>query len=165
MRFRFIWFLSCAGTLGLIILLPWRTSLVRLGLIALWVMVGLSLLSLLWRRKVWRTLVLLLLALSSAFVLSPGRNRTDTTRLRQRFVHRLETYDGVRYVYGGENHRGIDCSGLVRAAMVRSLFDEGLSSADPSLLRAAFTLWWRDTNALQLGKGGKGLTLPIGDGL
>jgi hypothetical protein len=165
MRSRLILFLCCAGVLGLMIVLPWRTSLVRLGLIALWVLAGILLLSLLWRRKVWRTIVLLVLALSGAFVLFPGRNQPDTARLRQRFVHRLQTYDGVRYVYGGENHRGIDCSGLVRAAMVRALLDEGISSADPALLRAAFTLWWRDTNALQLGKGGKGLTLPIGDGV
>ncbi|MEN3368150.1 MAG: hypothetical protein V7609_293 [Verrucomicrobiota bacterium] len=165
MRSRLILFLSCAGVLGLTIILPYRTSLVRLGLIALWILAGVSLVNFLWRRKVWRTLLLLVMALSSALVLLPGRNRTDTARLRQRFVHQLETYDGVWYVYGGENHRGIDCSGLVRAAMVRALFDEGVSSADPALLRAAFTLWWRDTNAIQLGKGGKGLTLPIGDGL
>ena len=164
MRSRLIFFLSCASVLGLMILLPYRTTLVRLGLIALWAFVAISLLSLLWRKKVWRTLLLLMLALFSAFVLLPGRKSTDPSRLRQRFVQRLETYDGVRYVYGGENHRGIDCSGLVRAAMVRALFDEGISSADSALLRAAFTLWWRDTNALQLGKGGRGLTLPIGDG-
>jgi hypothetical protein len=165
MRSRLILFLSCAGVLGLIIILPYRTSLVRLGLIALWALAGISLASLLWRRKVWRTLLLLVVASFSAFVLLPGRDRTDTARLRQRFVHQLETYDGVRYVYGGENHRGIDCSGLVRAAMVRALIDEGIWTLNPALTRAAFTLWWRDTNAIQLGKGGKGLTLPIGDGL
>jgi NlpC/P60 family len=164
MRCRLILFLSCVGVLGVLIVFPWRTSLVRLGLIALWVLVGISLVSLAWRHKLLRILLLLLLALSCAFLLLPGRNQTDTARLRQRFVHRLATYEGVRYVYGGENHRGIDCSGLVRAAMVRALCDEGISSADPALLRAAFTLWWRDTNAIQLGKGGKGLTLPIGDG-
>jgi hypothetical protein len=165
MRSRLIVFLSSAGALGLLIIVPYRTSLVRLILIALWVLVGFSLLILLWRRKGWRTLLLLVMASFSAFVLSPGRTRTDAPRLRQRFVRLLETYDGVWYVYGGENHRGIDCSGLVRAAMVRALVDEGISSTDPALLRAAFTLWWRDTNALQLGKGGRGLTLPIGDGL
>jgi NlpC/P60 family len=165
MRSRLIVFFSCAAVLGLMILFPWRTSLIRLGLIGLWVLVGISLVSLLWRRKVWRIALFLIVALSGAFILLPGRSQIETARLRQRFVHRLETYEGVRYVYGGENPRGIDCSGLVRAAMVRALFDEGISSADPALLRAAFILWWRDTNALQLGKGGRGLTLPIGDGL
>ncbi|MEY2541822.1 MAG: hypothetical protein QOI22_1424 [Verrucomicrobiota bacterium] len=164
MRSRLILFLSCAVALGLIVILPYRTSLVRLGLIALWVLAGFLLLILLWRRKVCRTVLLLVMVSFSTFVLLPDHRRIDTPRLRQRFVHQLETYDGVRYVYGGENHRGIDCSGLVRAAMVRALVDEGISSTDPALLRAAFTLWWRDTNAVQLGKGGRELASPIGDG-
>jgi cell wall-associated NlpC family hydrolase len=88
---------------------------------------------------------------------------TDIGRLRARFVERLSSYDGVRYVYGGENHRGIDCSGLVRAAMISALFEEAFASTDPNLMRQAFLLWWRDTNAIQLGKGAKGLTLPIGE--
>jgi cell wall-associated NlpC family hydrolase len=79
-------------------------------------------------------------------------------------VERLKDYDGVRYVYGGENHRGVDCSGLVRAAMVRALIDRGFGSLNSEMLRSAFTLWWRDTNAIQLGKGANGLTLPISDG-
>jgi cell wall-associated NlpC family hydrolase len=99
-----------------------------------------------------------------AVPLIPGRAKIDADRLRQRFVEPLGQYDGVRYVYGGENHRGIDCSGLVRAAMVRALADESLAAGDPALLRAALQLWWRDTNAIQLGKGANGLTLPIADG-
>jgi hypothetical protein len=164
MRSRLILFLSTAAALGLLVILPYRTSLLRLALIALWVLAGCLLLILLWRRKVWRTLLLLMVALLVLFVFLPGRSAIDTARLRQRFVRQLQTYDGVRYIYGGENHRGIDCSGLVRAAMVRALVDESVFSFDPALLRAAFTLWWRDTNALELGKGGKESTLPIGDG-
>ena len=151
--------------LGLMVILPYRSSLVRLALIALWVLAGVFLLILIWRRKVWRTLLLATVASLGVFVFLPGSDSIDTPRLRQQFVRLLQTYDGVRYIYGGENHRGIDCSGLVRAAMVRTLIDEGIRSLNPALLRAAFTLWWRDTNALQLGKGGKGLTLSIGDGL
>jgi len=48
--------------------------------------------------------------------------------------------------------------------MVRALIDRGLASFDAEMLRSAFTLWWHDTNAIQLGKGANGLTLPIGDG-
>lgn len=163
MRSRLVFFLCTAGLLALVILLPYRTTLVRLGLIALWGMATISTVCLVWRWKVWRIIILLGLVLFCAFVSWPGRNRTDSSRLRQRFVHRLQAYNGVRYIYGGENSRGIDCSGLVRAAMVRALLDDGLASANPDLVRAAFRLWWRDTNAIQLGKGGNGLTLPIGD--
>jgi NlpC/P60 family len=165
MRSRLILFLSTAVTLGVLVIVPYRTSLVRLALIALWVLAGCFLLILLWRRKVWRTLLLIVVGLLGLFIFLPGRDTIDTPRLRQRFVRQLETFDGVRYIYGGENHIGIDCSGLVRAAMVRALVDESIFSFNPALVRAALTLWWRDTNALQLGKGGKGLTLSIGDGL
>jgi hypothetical protein len=164
MRSRLVLFLSAVGLLGLVILVPYRSTLVRLGLIALWGIATISLVCLVWRWKVWRIIVLLGLASFCAFVLSPGRNRTDSSRLRQRFVHRLQAYDEVWYIYGGENSRGIDCSGLVRAAMVRALLDDGIASANPDSVRAAFKLWWYDSNAIQLGKGLNGLTLPIGDG-
>jgi hypothetical protein len=158
-------FLSAAALLALVIIVPYRSTLVRMGLIALWGMVTISLVCLVWRWKAWRIIVLVGLASFCAFVLWPGSDRTDSSRLRLRFVHRLQAYDGVWYIYGGENSRGIDCSGLVRAAMVRALLDDGVASANPALVRAAFTLWWHDTNAIQLGKGGNGLTLPIGDGV
>lgn len=164
MRSRLLCFLATAALLGLVILVPYRTTVVRLGLITLWGVATISLVWFVWRWKVWRIIIMLGIALSCAIVLCPGSNRTDSTRLRQRFVHRLQAYDGVWYIYGGENLRGIDCSGLVRAAMVRALLDDGVTSANPALIRAAFGLWWHDTNAIQLGKGANGLTLPIGDG-
>jgi len=164
MRSRLILFLSSATCLGLLVLFPYRNSLVRLVLLALWGLTALFLLVLVWRKKVWRTFVIMIAALFVAFLLLPSRDTINTERLRQRFVRQLERYDGVRYVYGGENSRGIDCSGLVRAAMVRSLADESMLSANPGLLRSALTLWWRDTNAIQLGKGANGLTVPNGDG-
>jgi cell wall-associated NlpC family hydrolase len=48
--------------------------------------------------------------------------------------------------------------------MFRSLVEESIFSTNPALLRAAFNLWWRDTNAIQLGKSANGLTSPKGDG-
>jgi hypothetical protein len=164
MRIKLISFITTASLLGLILIVPYRTSLVRLALLGLWLLMTLSLVVLLWPRKTWRNLLLITLALLGLFAVLPERP-ADTARLRQRFVRHLQTYDGVRYIYGGENHLGIDCSGLVRAAMFRALVDEAVCGVNPALLRAALTLWWRDTNALQLGKGGKGLTLSIGDGL
>jgi len=164
MRSRLILFLTSAAVLALLILVPYRNSLVRLALLGLWGLTGASLLILIWKQKVCRILGVLIVLLFLVFLLSPGRAATDTDQLRQRFVGRLKSYDGVWYVYGGENHRGIDCSGLVRAAMFRSLVEQSIASADPGLFRAALNLWWRDTNAIQLGKGANGLTSPKGDG-
>jgi cell wall-associated NlpC family hydrolase len=113
---------------------------------------------------VLRIVLIVATALSALLLVTNDSRIPDSDALRRRFVERLTDYDGVRYVYGGENHRGVDCSGLVRAAMVRALVDRGLASLDSGMLRSAFTLWWRDTNAIQLGKGANGSTLPIGDG-
>lgn len=164
MRLRLVLLLSPAVLLGFLMVVPYRNSLIRLVLLGLWGLTVLSVLILTWPRKLLRIWLLALFALLPAFGLFPGRDRINTDRLRQRFVGRLEAYDGVRYIYGGENHRGIDCSGLVRAAMFRALLEEGAAARDPELLRAAFHLWWHDTNAIQLGKGANGLTVPLGDG-
>src|SRR2546423_8226638 len=164
MRPRLILLFSSAAALGLLILVPYRNSLVRLALLGLWGLTGLFLLMLVWRQNLWRTVVILVMILFAACLLLPGGDKTDTEALRERFVRQLKSYDGAWYVYGGENHRGIDCSGLVRAAMVHSLADEGFSSANPRLLRAALNLWWRDSNAIQLGKSAYGFTAPQADG-
>ena len=123
-----------------------------------------GLVALTWKRRALRLAVIVATSLFALFFFLPGSATPDSNALRARFVERLKDYDGVRYIYGGENRRGVDCSGLVRAAMFRALLDRGLVSLDAGALRSAFTLWWRDTNAIQLGKGANGLTLPLGDG-
>jgi cell wall-associated NlpC family hydrolase len=163
-RRRLIFFLTCLGLLALVIIIPYRTSLIRVGMLALWCLAWAGLMALAFRHRALRIALIVVTALS-ALVLVINNSRTpDSDALRRRFVERLRDYDGVRYIYGGENHRGVDCSGLVRAAMVRALVDHGFASLDSGMLRSAFTLWWHDTNAIQLGKGAGGLTLPIRDG-
>ncbi len=123
-----------------------------------------GLVALAFKHRILRVVLIVAPALSALLLITSNSRIPDSDALRRRFVERLTDYDGVRYVYGGENHRGVDCSGLVRAAMVRALIDRGFASRDSGMLRSAFTLWWRDTNAIQLGKGANGLTLPLGDG-
>jgi len=123
-----------------------------------------GLMALAYRHKVLRIGLIAATAATGLLLVINNSRIPDSDGLRRTFVERLEDYDGVRYVYGGENHRGVDCSGLVRAAMVRTLVEHGVTSLDSEMLRSAFTLWWHDTNAIQLGKGANGLTLPIGDG-
>jgi cell wall-associated NlpC family hydrolase len=147
-----------------IIIIPYRTSLIRAGMLALCCLAWAGLAALTFRYKVPRIILIVATTLSALFLVTNRSRIPDSDALRRRFVERLEDYDGVRYLYGGENHRGVDCSGLVRAAMIRALADRGFASMDSGLLHSAFTLWWRDTNAIQLGKGANGLTLSIGDG-
>jgi NlpC/P60 family len=163
-RRRLIFFLTCLGLLALVIIIPYRTSLIRAGMLTLWCLVWAGLAAMAFRHRVLLIVLIVATMLSAVLLVTPNARTPDSDALRRKFVERLMDYDGVRYIYGGENHRGVDCSGLVRAAMVRALIDRGFASLDAGMLRSAFTLWWRDTNAIQLGKGANGLTLPIGDG-
>ena len=148
----------------MIIIIPYRTSLIRAGMLALGCLGWAGLMALASRQRVLRIVLIAVTALAALLLVFNDSRSPDSDALRRRFVEQLEEYDGVRYIYGGENHRGVDCSGLVRAAMIRALADRGFASLDSGLLRSAFTLWWRDTNAIQLGKSANGLTLSIGDG-
>jgi cell wall-associated NlpC family hydrolase len=76
----------------------------------------------------------------------PGRT-TDAAKLRARYVRSLSSYEGTRYVWGGENLLGIDCSGLVRRGLINASFTEGIVTANPGLIREAFALRWFDCSA------------------
>jgi hypothetical protein len=102
-----------------------------------------------WKKPIIRwTLLGVALAISMAFVL-PGREGSPL-RLRNRYVSELPHYEGVHYIWGGENGLGIDCSGLVRRALFQAMWKEGLFSLNPSLLRHAALFWWDDASARAL---------------
>ena len=65
-------------------------------------------------------------------------------------------------MWGGENHLGVDCSGLLRTAMVEAHALEAVRTFNPALLRQAIWLWWNDASANEIGKGYSGLTKTIG---
>jgi len=106
---------------------PVNIGIVRLFLLAAIpsVLVGASLL--LWRRKRLRWGPVAVLVVGVVPFLLPGRGR-NADRLRQRYVAALRTYEGTRYVWGGENSLGIDCSGLTRKALMVAHFREGQRS-------------------------------------
>jgi cell wall-associated NlpC family hydrolase len=59
-------------------------------------------------------------------------------------------YEGTRYVWGGENRLGIDCSGLVRKGLINANIRLGLQTLNPRLVRSALDLWWHDCSAKAL---------------
>lgn len=86
------------------------------------------------------------------------RRATDKERLRADYVRSLESYRDTRYVWGGENHRGVDCSGLVRAAWIDAQIRSGTGQLNFGLVRDACSTWWFDASAQELGKGYGGRT-------
>ncbi len=104
-----------------------------------------------WRWKALRLAVLTLTLLVIVGLNLPGRH-PDKQALRERYIHALRSYEGIRYVWGGENRLGIDCSGLVRVGLINANFREGLETLNPGLMRAGLSLWWQDCSARALGE-------------
>jgi hypothetical protein len=68
-----------------------------------------------WKRKPLRILALILpFIVAIPFILPDGD--IDPDELRQDYVRRMNEFEGMKYFWGGESSRGIDCSGLPRRA-------------------------------------------------
>jgi hypothetical protein len=136
-------------------LFPIRYQSLRMLMLALVVLLWLGGVELLWRRRV-ASLALLGLGLAApALLLLPGGG-TDRTKLREAYVRALAGYEGTQYVWGGETHTGIDCSGLVRCGLIDASARRGLATLNPRLLRDALSLWWNDCSARTMGQGAFG---------
>ena len=102
-------------------------------------------------KRIFCVVLLLVTLLMVGFLICPGRDY-DQNQLRKAYVHALRSYEGTRYIWGGENKFGIDCSGLVRAGLIKASFQEGLRTLNPGLARFALSLWWHDSSAEALGQ-------------
>jgi hypothetical protein len=117
----------------------------------------------LWWRPRWIRWSLLGLVVAAVVLFcAPGR-KADGRALKLRYVRELHRFEGTRYVWGGENRLGIDCSGLARRALIHALWKEGLKTANPALMRSAAKLWWRDASARALAAEYDGQTRRIGE--
>src|SRR5882672_11079140 len=72
-----------------------------------------------WRWKWLRMALVGLPLLAAIFLLLPGQPISPAP-LRQDYVRALRRFEGTRYIWGGENRLGIDCSGLMRTALINS---------------------------------------------
>ena len=65
-------------------------------------------------------------------------NRTYVPRVNpEKFISSAKKYSGVRYKWGGESTKGIDCSGLI----MRCLNDQGFSITHKASIQAKFGLY------------------------
>ena len=104
-----------------------------------------------WRYRVLRWVVPGVTIAVGIFLMLPGRPASQQS-LREKYVGCLKRYEGVLYVWGGENAVGIDCSGLIRRGLMDALFLEGVKTFNPGLVRESIKLWWYDTTARVLGE-------------
>lgn len=95
------------------------------------------------------------------FLLLPGRPHETLLALQKPYIEAMAAYEGVPYLWGGENRFGMDCSGLVRKGFETALLKKGLFTLNPFLIRGAIGLWWNDTTANGIGKGYDGRTIPV----
>ncbi|MBA3684888.1 MAG: C40 family peptidase [Planctomycetes bacterium] len=84
--------------------------------------------------------------------LMPGR-AVDREALRATYGAALRGYVAAPYVWGGENARGIDCSGLVRRGWIDALTSTAVRRVDAGLMREAIAVWWHDCSARELARG------------
>ena len=137
---------------------PIRNTPVRAGILVGLMVVWVGALKLVWNRRVLRIVALLFILPPLLVALAPDRP-IDCGGLQAEYVHCLQRFKSVPYVWGGETHTGIDCSGLVRAGLVDAEIEVGIKTVNPRLLRHAAGLWWNDSSALALGDEFQGRTI------
>ncbi|MEI7833667.1 MAG: NlpC/P60 family protein [bacterium] len=113
-----------------------------------------------WKNLYFRYLLVVVCLVSLLIITLPGR-KADSAELRKEYISSLSTYTNVTYVWGGENHLGIDCSGLVREGMVDANRSLGIKTLNMGLLRRSFYIWWNDCTARDLGTGYRQMTRPV----
>jgi len=143
-------------------LYPINSITIRLPMVALAFTWWANVVALVWPRRRWRWAVAGLPLAVGLVLLLPGRV-VDTADLRARMVTALKRYDGVTYVWGGENTFGIDCSGLVRRARMDAEWSYAFVHLDAGAIRRALSLWWFDQSALAMGQLDRGTTVQLGD--
>ena len=112
-----------------------------------------------WKTARWVAAILPLLAITP--FLLPARP-LDTAAVRMGYVERLRAMEGTYYVWGGEGAWGVDCSGLPRRTLRRTLFWEGLCTLNGSGPCAWLEHWWHDASAKALMEGYRGYMVPLG---
>jgi len=157
-----LWVIA-ACLLVALLLLPVSYRITRAATAGFALLTWFGLIALLWRVRALRYSLLAITALVAGFLALPARATIDKAALREEYLSSMRGYEGATYYWGGENARGIDCSGLIRRGMMNAMFARGVRTFDGGLVRSAIDLWWNDCSAQALGEGYRSLTTHVAD--
>ena len=157
---RLVWIAGLTGMIALAVW-PYHDGALRYGLplslLATW-SAGLLFC---WRWK-FRRIALLALPVLAAIPFCLPAKPIDPAKLRENYLAAMKRMEGIRYLWGGESGRGIDCSGLPRRAIRDALLEDGWKNGNGGAFREWARQWWFDTSAKALGQGYRGFTRPLG---
>lgn len=157
---RLVFIVGVTGLLALVFW-PYHDGVLQYGLPLSLAAVWISSLAFLWRRKFARVVLLALPVLAAVPFLLPAKP-IPADQLRDRYLTSMRAMEGADYVWGGERHRGVDCSGLPRLALRDALLQEAWKNANGAAFRKWSEQWWFDTSAKALGENYRGFTRPTG---
>lgn len=157
-RLLILWGIVLAIVSGLIWYPVWW-GIIRLGIVIGLASLWFGGIYIVWHYKAVRA-ACLLITLAAAALLLPGDNG-DPEEIRDLYIEKIKAYEGVKYVWGGKNARGIDCAGLVRKGYIDANVSLGIKTFNPKLVRRAFFVWWYDCAADALGDGYKNMTIKV----
>ena len=152
--------LGAVGGVFALVLNPVNSTLLKLAFLGSCFLAWSGLLLIVWRWKPVRIALLVLPCLLAVPFCLPAR-AIEVDELREDFVDRMLDYEGARYYWGGENRKGIDCSGLPRRAYREALFWYGIRHLDGGALRTAVANWWFDASARAMAAEYRGDTVPL----
>jgi len=113
-----------------------------------------------WKRVPIRY-ALLLMPIFPAMAFALPDKEISQSELRKDYLENMKRLQGVPYFWGGENFKGIDCSGLPRKSLRQALFHQGMEHGNGRAFRMFAEQWWYDSSAKALSMGYRRYAVPL----